>query len=41
MFTAFKYYDLAKGMTVLPGAFLIAPIMANKRSSNRSGPSSK
>ncbi|MCK9909049.1 TRAP transporter substrate-binding protein [Microbacteriaceae bacterium K1510] len=30
VFTAFKYYDLAKGMTVLPGAFLIAPVMANK-----------
>lgn len=30
VFTAFKYYDLAKGLTALPGAFLIVPAMANK-----------
>lgn len=30
VFTAFKYYDLAKGLTGLPGSFLIVPIMANK-----------
>ena len=30
VFTAFKYYDVAKAQTSLPGAFLIAPIMVNK-----------
>lgn len=30
VFTAFKYYDLAKGLTALPGSFLIVPAMANK-----------
>jgi len=30
VFTAFKYYDLAKGLTPLPGSFLIVPVMANK-----------
>jgi TRAP-type C4-dicarboxylate transport system substrate-binding protein len=30
VFTAFKYYDLAKGLTSLPGSFLIVPAMANK-----------
>jgi len=30
VFTAFKYYDLAKGLTGLPGSFLIVPVMANK-----------
>lgn len=30
VFTAFKYYDLAKGATALPGSFLIVPAMANK-----------
>jgi C4-dicarboxylate-binding protein DctP len=30
VFTAFKYYDLAKGLTALPGAFLIVPVMANR-----------
>jgi C4-dicarboxylate-binding protein DctP len=38
VFTAFKYYDLAKGMTVLPGAFLIAPLMANKAFLRSLGP---
>jgi TRAP-type transport system periplasmic protein len=38
VFTAFKYYDLAKGMTGLPGAFLIAPIMANKAFLKSLGP---
>lgn len=38
VFTAFKYYDLAKGMTVLPGAFLIAPVMANKAFLKSLGP---
>ena len=30
VFTAFKYYDLAKGLTALPGSYLIVPAMANK-----------
>jgi TRAP-type C4-dicarboxylate transport system substrate-binding protein len=30
VFTAFKYYDVAKGMTSLPGSFLVVPLMANK-----------
>jgi TRAP-type C4-dicarboxylate transport system substrate-binding protein len=30
VFTAFKYYDLTKGLTALPGSFLIVPAMANK-----------
>ncbi len=30
VFTSFKYYDLAKGLTALPGSFLIVPAMANK-----------
>lgn len=30
VFTAFKYYDLAKGLTGLPGSLLIVPAMANK-----------
>jgi len=30
VFTAFKYYDVAKGMTSLPSSFLIVPAMANK-----------
>lgn len=30
VFTAFKYYDLAKGLTSLPGSFLVVPAMANK-----------
>lgn len=30
VFTAFKYYDVAKGMTSLPGSFLVVPAMANK-----------
>ncbi len=29
VFTAFKYYDLAKGLTALPESFLIVPFMAN------------
>jgi C4-dicarboxylate-binding protein DctP len=38
VFTAFKYYDLAKGMTGLPGSFLIVPIMANKAFLKSLGP---
>ena len=30
VFTAFKYYDVAKAQTSLPGAFLIVPAMVNK-----------
>jgi C4-dicarboxylate-binding protein DctP len=30
VFTAFKYYDVAKGMTSLPHSFLVVPLMANK-----------
>jgi TRAP-type C4-dicarboxylate transport system substrate-binding protein len=30
VFTGFKYYDLAKGLTALPGSLLIVPAMANK-----------
>jgi C4-dicarboxylate-binding protein DctP len=38
VFTAFKYYDLAKGMTGLPGSFLIVPLMANKAFLKSLGP---
>ena len=38
VFTAFKYYDLAKGLTSLPGSFLIAPVMANKNFLKSIGP---
>ncbi|ARP97688.1 TRAP transporter substrate-binding protein [Pseudorhodoplanes sinuspersici] len=38
VFTAFKYYDLAKGLTSLPGSFLIAPVMANKNFLKSLGP---
>ena len=38
VFTAFKYYDLAKGLTALPGSFLIAPVMANKAFMKSLGP---
>ncbi len=38
VFTAFKYYDLAKGLTALPGSFLIAPIMANRNFLKSLGP---
>jgi C4-dicarboxylate-binding protein DctP len=38
VFTAFKYYDLAKGMTGLPGSFLIVPLMANKAFLKSIGP---
>jgi len=38
VFTAFKYYDLAKGLTALPGSFLIAPVMANKNFLKSLGP---
>jgi TRAP-type C4-dicarboxylate transport system substrate-binding protein len=31
VFTAFKYYDLAKGLTALPGSFLVVPVMANSK----------
>ena len=38
VFTAFKYYDVAKGLTALPGSFLIAPVMANKNFMKSLGP---
>jgi TRAP-type C4-dicarboxylate transport system substrate-binding protein len=38
VFTAFKYYDLAKGLTSLPGAFLVVPVMANKAFLKSLGP---
>jgi TRAP-type C4-dicarboxylate transport system substrate-binding protein len=38
VFTAFKYYDLAKGLTALPGSFLIVPAMANKAFLKSLGP---
>ncbi|MBI1201341.1 MAG: hypothetical protein GC182_02400 [Rhodopseudomonas sp.] len=38
VFTAFKYYDLAKGMTRLPGSYLIVPVMANKAFLKSLGP---
>lgn len=38
VFTAFKYYDLAKGMTALPGSFLIVPAMVNKAFLKSLGP---
>lgn len=38
VFTAFKYYDVAKGITALPGSFLIAPVMANKNFLKSLGP---
>jgi len=30
VFTAFKYYDVAKAQTLLPGSFLVVPFMVNK-----------
>jgi C4-dicarboxylate-binding protein DctP len=38
VFTAFKYYDLAKGLTALPGSFLVVPAMANKEFLKKIGP---
>jgi TRAP-type C4-dicarboxylate transport system substrate-binding protein len=38
VFTAFKYYDVAKGLTALPGSFLIAPVMANSNFLKSLGP---
>ena len=38
VFSAFKYYDVAKAQTSLPGAFLIAPVMVNKEWLNSLGP---
>jgi len=38
VFTAFKYYDLAKGLTSLPGSFLVVPVMANKAFLKSLGP---
>lgn len=38
VFTAFKYYDITKGLTALPGAFLIAPVMANRNFLKSLGP---
>ena len=38
VFTSFKYYDLAKGMTALPGSFLVVPLMVNKAFLKSLGP---
>ena len=38
VFTAFKYYDVAKGLTALPGTYLIAPVMANRNFLKSLGP---
>jgi C4-dicarboxylate-binding protein DctP len=38
VFTAFKYYDLAKGLTAVPESFLIVPFMANKAFLTSLGP---
>jgi TRAP-type C4-dicarboxylate transport system substrate-binding protein len=38
VFTAFKYYDLAKGLTALPESFLVVPFMANKAFLKSLGP---
>jgi TRAP-type C4-dicarboxylate transport system substrate-binding protein len=38
VFTAFKYYDLAKGLTALPSSYLIVPAMANKEFLKSLGP---
>jgi TRAP-type C4-dicarboxylate transport system substrate-binding protein len=38
VFTAFKYYDLTKGLTALPESFLIVPSMANKAFLKSLGP---
>jgi TRAP-type C4-dicarboxylate transport system substrate-binding protein len=38
VFTAFKYYDVAKGLTALPGSYLIAPVMANSAFLKSLGP---
>jgi TRAP-type C4-dicarboxylate transport system substrate-binding protein len=38
VFTAFKYYDVAKGLTALPGSFLIAPVMVNRNFLKSLGP---
>jgi C4-dicarboxylate-binding protein DctP len=38
VFTAFKYYDIAKGLTALPGSFLVVPAMANKEFLKKIGP---
>jgi TRAP-type C4-dicarboxylate transport system substrate-binding protein len=38
VFTAFKYYDVAKGLTTLPGSYLIAPVMANRNFLKSLGP---
>lgn len=38
VFTAFKYYDLAKGLTALPGSFIFVPAMANKAFLKSLGP---
>ena len=38
VFTAFKYYDLAKGLTALPGSYLIAVVMGNSNFLKSLGP---
>lgn len=38
VFTAFKYYDLAKGLTALPGSYLTAVVMGNRNFLKSLGP---
>ena len=38
VYTGFKYYDVAKGMTALPGSVIIAPIVANSAFLKSLGP---
>jgi len=38
VFTAFKYYDLAKGLTALPSTFIVVPAMANSAFLKSLGP---
>ena len=38
VFTSFKYYDIAKGMTYLPGSFLIASGIVNRNFMKSLGP---
>ena len=38
VFTAFKYYDVAKGMTALPGSYLVVAVMGNSNFLKSLGP---
>jgi C4-dicarboxylate-binding protein DctP len=38
VFTSFKYYDVAKGLTQLPGSFLIASGLVNRNFMKSLGP---